>query len=925
MSWHPGTRVVLFSPLLLLAASVMAATPPAPDALTENSAAQWAASADGGTATVSNDTAVHTVGAASIRYDTNGCFDTRLWSPVAQNGAWNLTTAGSGGVAFWAYPINNNGGAFQAFEVRLYTSAGNYYQYVDSTGGYQLSSHLNTWTYVTVPWMGDTTWTRTVVGSPSWSNINWIEIHADTWGCAFTIYFDGLTFNLPMSPPPGQTAVAGNAKVTVRWQKWADPGGMFQSYKVYRSTAPFTSTVGLTARTTITNINTLTYTDTATNGTNYYYAVTVMMTNGTETTNVVSVGPRKPRNETDLQVLSVSRTPRYPRYAPIWTYYEVTEPSGFGPYIFSAATGLGSGQTGSTQRWPTVGANVTYTATIRNRGTNTWNKRINLTWKWDGATVSTSNPSVNLAAGATRTFTYTHTWDGNQHDVSFSFTGSGDARSGNNSVTIQTMGAPFLTYVDTSAIEDFRDRTSPNWPLRATDDLVDWLQRHAATMNTMFATAGSTKRIYYDVLSVLDDYAADPTTPDTIYFGVFPFRYYWATIGDPRSPGYYHADVDTDYGLLHEMGHQLGLIDLYRMDMGSDQNQVNGLGYSAPDCLMNGCSTFFSAHSALAMSHWFNVQHGYYGQYLYQLPQYVRMRFLASTGQPLSGATVSLYQMCERPGVGQVISTQVKATGTTDANGYWVLPNVPIDQGLVPPAYNGDTLHDNPFGYVAPVGTNGILLFKIVKDGFADYAWLDITQVNVAYWQGQTGTATFDRQTALGGTIQYHPPADLAELNAANWSNWVQGGTGSIVDDTTFFHSGSGSGSIKFVTDGGFDNYVRYPYGLLALWNLSAVTEMRFWAYAVNNNNPQFQNYSPWVRLGNADGYFQWSPSWDILNNSLNTWYEYVIPINGDATWTRTTSGTPVLSNINYFELHADTWGAGFTLWLDGVRFVPQP
>jgi hypothetical protein len=50
---------------------------------------------------------------------------------------------------------------------------------------------------------------------------------------------------------------------------------------------------------------------------------------------------------------------------------------------------------------------------------------------------------------------------------------------------------------------------------------------------------------------------------------------------------------------------------------------------------------------------------------------------------------------------------------------------------------------------------------------------------------------------------------------------------------------------------------------------------------------------------------------------------EFVIPIAGDGTWQRTTFGSPTLSAINYIEIHADTWGYGFTLWMDGVRFEP--
>ena len=54
----------------------------------------------------------------------------------------------------------------------------------------------------------------------------------------------------------------------------------------------------------------------------------------------------------------------------------MTEPSGFGPYGFTAATGLGSGQTTNTPRWPDLGAPVTYTATVRNRGTNPWTNNL---------------------------------------------------------------------------------------------------------------------------------------------------------------------------------------------------------------------------------------------------------------------------------------------------------------------------------------------------------------------------------------------------------------------------------------------------------------------------------------------------------------------------------------------------------------------
>ncbi len=729
----------------------------------------------------------------------------------------------------------------------------------------------------------------------------------------------GASVSLP--PPPAQIAIALNNSVKLLWQPIQDPTGQFHHYAIYRSTAPFTNVSALTPIGTVLGLGSTEYLDaTALNGTHYYYAVTSVAIGGGEGEDVQSIGPRTPRSETDLQVLSVSRTPRFPRYLPNYTYYTVTEPSGFGPYIFSAATSLGGGQTPSTQRWPNVGDPVTYTATIRNSGTLVWTGTLSGTWYRDGAVIGNPTKSLSLQPGGTTTFSINVTWDNLLHDIKFQLNNT-DARPGNNAVTIGTKSAPFLTYVDLNFIEDFREKSTPNYPQAATFDMLDWLQRHAQEMNDMFAAAGSLKRVHYDVLAVTRDGDPDPSI-DRTPFGIFPFRYYGGEYSDPRAPGYYHADVDIDYGLCHEMSHQLGLIDIYQFDVPPEMNQVSNMGYSAVACMMHGCSPFYSEHSARAMTKWAHIVHGYYGQYLYDLPAQCKLRLLDFQGQPLVGATVKMYQVAERPGLGKLITDQIKAQGVTDGNGEWTLPNVPIDPGMVP-ATDAGVLSANPFGYLAVVGTNGVLHFKVEHLDFVDYAWLDVTEVNNAYWQGQTDTAVFTRQLSIGGDIQYFPPDDLAEMNVENWTAWAQDGTVTLSNDTS--RKRVGSASIKMAATGGFDNYARYPYGLLARWNLSNVNYIRLWVYATNPNGG-FQNHSPWIRLGHfQDGYFQWTPSWDILNQALNQWREFVIPINGDATWTRSTFGSPDLSRINYLQVHADTWGAGFNLWLDGVRFDPSP
>jgi hypothetical protein len=910
------TAAAMIVTLVTCTGIALAGPPPAYDELTEFNAGEWGAEAQYASASVADDTALVQVGSASLRFETDGGFDTWLWALGGQDAGWDLLGNGSGGIQFWVYADNPNLG-FQSGSpwVRVCTDPNDYYEYTPPWDLLNLAR--GQWLQLRIPFNGDDTWTPTAVGNPDLTDVNYVEIHADTWDYGFTLWFDGLSFDVLLAPPLGQMAIAGNHEVSLAWRPFNDLTGTFDHYAVYRATSPFSDVSGLTPLHTIGDIDTTEYVDaTAVNGTSYYYAVTAVLSDGYETAQVEAVGPRTPRDETDLQVVSISRTPRYPRYWPLYTYYEVTEPSGFGPYGFTAATGLGGGQDENTQRWPEIGDPVTYTATVRNRGTNPWVGELAGTWRVDDAVVSQPSQSVSLEPGDAVTFTQVLTWDGELHDVEFTID-IVDARVENNALSINTKSVAYLSYVDRSYLEDFGEET-PYYPNAATDDFLDWLNRHMARFNVMFAEAGCQKRVYFDVLEVLDDNAPDPDI-ETIYFAIFPFRY---RAGDSslRHSGYYDSSEDIDFGLLHEMGHQLGLIDLYRLDLAPTNNYVSSMGYSAPPGLMHGCSHFLSQHSALAMNHWLDIAHGYYGQYMYQMPDEVRLRFVGFDGQPLAGATVYVYQKVERPGLGEVITDQIKAQGTTDTNGEYALPNVPIDPNMVPPTYAGDELRANPFGYVAVVGTNGLLHFKVEHNGFVDYAWLDITEVNNAYWLGQTDVAVFERQLALGGSLQCYPPPDMAELNAASWARWAQDGEITLSDDLAFKHEGEAS--VRIDATGGWDNYVRYPGDQVAIWDLSGVQYIRVWFYAINPNLG-FQSGSPWVHLGNQDGFFEWRPIWDVLNQAIGQWVEFVIPIAGDDIWQRSTFGSPTLSEINYIEIHADTWDAGFTLWMDGVRFDP--
>ena len=884
---------------------------PAPDQLTEFSAHLWAANADSGAASIVNDTTRVRVGNASLRFTTDGGFDTWILTPIGRNASWNLSN--SGGMAFWMYTENPNLG-FQNNSpwILLFTTPNDYFRI---QADYDiLNEARDRWYEFRVPFTSSGVWRVTRVGNPSLSQIRWIEIHADTWGAGFVYWIDGLRFDLPPFPPNHQMVIAGNRQVWVSWSPVDHPS--FLRYEIYRSTQPFRSVQGMTPIAVITNRLQTEYVDTnLTNGVQYHYAVAVRLQNGALSSEVESIA-RTPYDETDLQVVSIGRTPRFPRYDPIYTVSAIEEPSGFGPYITSIATGLGHGQDANTPRWPAVGSTVTYIATVRNRGTNPISGMARIRWLVDSIQVLEQQVMLNLAPREQRQFNLSQVWDNLDHEIRFTIEFS-DARPQNNTMARTAKSVGFLSYIDWSYIENFRE-WSRGLTYASTDDAIDWLNRHMQRFNELFAARGVPKRVHYEILQPIRDAEPDPEI-DTIYYAVFPFRYR-ATDGDLRQSGYYHPEDDIDYGLLHEWGHQLGLIDIYRLVVSSERNLVNGRSYSPVECLMNGVSPFLSEHSARAMLHWYETAHGYYGQYLYSLPATMRMQFFGIDNQPLANARVTVYQLCDRPDMGQVITDQVKFQGWTDANGYYVLPNVPIDPQIAPCAFNGDCLRPNPFGYIDVVGTNGLLLLKIERDGFTDYAWLDIIEANLAYWNGATELATFPRQVRLGGEIITCTPLDMTENNANQWTVSTVSGSAQIRNDS--IRRRVGAASLRLDTDSGFDVWVSYPGHRLARWDLSQVAGVRFYAYAVNPNLG-FQERSPWIILRGSDGYIELRPTYDMLNEARGQWREFYVPLSGDSVWQRTVYGNVSLANIQSIEIHADTWGSGFTLWLDGVQFDP--
>jgi sugar lactone lactonase YvrE len=245
----------------------------------------------------------------------------------------------------------------------------------------------------------------------------------------------------------------------------------------------------------------------------------------------------------------------------------------------------------------------------------------------------------------------------------------------------------------------------------------------------------------------------------------------WFLADDVRNPdvNWYTYEEDIDWGLVHELSHQIAIIDLYA----SNVNPVNvhvldgeglpsNFGFEwANGGLMVGGDTaphnnphLYSSHSAGGISSTKGYRSNYYGAYQYDIPAQNHLQVLDNQGNPANGVHVALYQ---RSGpfswVGlPTIDNVAEISGTTGTDGRFTLTNRSAHGGTTTRV--GQELRDNPFGLIDIVGTQNVFLIKLSVEQHVEFHWLDITQLNLAYWMGDTISHTF--------TISSHIPPSAA-------------------------------------------------------------------------------------------------------------------------------------------------------------------
>ncbi|HPF36251.1 MAG TPA: CARDB domain-containing protein [Candidatus Krumholzibacteria bacterium] len=447
----------------------------------------------------------------------------------------------------------------------------------------------------------------------------------------------------------------------------------------------------------------------------------------------------------DLAVSHIERTPRD-------TYrYKVH-------YTDHDGTGVPFLEPGSEndKRWPDSGETVTLVGHIINNGHGEVGS-FDCRWSVNGAPAGTVRVN-SIPLGGEATVELDYVWPGgfdNDHtDVQVSLEVDvldeiPETVEFNNTATDFLEGLALDISVDQATYDAFA--TMEN--LTGSYGFVDWLRAQIQEMNAVFARSvydgapsGCLERVRVDRLIVGAQPGSDATEDGR-----------WHLSGGTSYAMQFADRIDE--GLLHELMHQLGLIDLYNMNTSLEHNDVTTPdGFSVGTTfdwgrpgLMGGGSIephddgeiHLSRWSVLALNSNCGYRRGYYGEFLYDIPASVQLRVLDSSGAPAVGAEVRVFQRQF-----DTIANVPVSQGTTDGSGLVTLPIRTVAENTT--TATGHTLAANPFGTVNVIGVNSTVLIEVsAASGDYDHSWLLLPELNLAYWDGHTSSWIRTIQTSL--------------------------------------------------------------------------------------------------------------------------------------------------------------------------------
>ena len=469
----------------------------------------------------------------------------------------------------------------------------------------------------------------------------------------------------------------------------------------------------------------------------------------------------------DLGVAYIERMPRF------WRYKYCGNPLR-GSMLCSSQNNI--------KRWSDPGETVELIAHVWNFG-DAASGTFDYEWKIDGRTI-VKDQYNGLASGESAEFQFSMRWPDAHSNSVITFTLDPDDNieeliEDNNYVDDWIKGYTLGIYFSPTVYESLRLSNEEGRTIQSPER---WIHDNVEFLNHLFIEAELKDRIRVEKLYITEEEHFITQSLDRYMDGWWRI---WHGEDSFYSPEGYERRPKIDLGLLHEWMHQLGVIDIYLMNIDTSevllpdanrpgQKAACGEGYyeweegcyilpeELQDIMSGTEYVRIGPHTAGGLRSNYGHRRGHYGEYLYDTPETTIVKILDKRGNPVPDATLRFYQ---RKWLGEdgpqielgslhihedyFIGTVPEFEVTTVENGSAVLPN----RGVTGPVTStGHQLRPNPFGVINVVGGNGIFLIEMESSECINYEWLTIVEVNLAYWDGQTDEAVFTK------TLRCPPP-----------------------------------------------------------------------------------------------------------------------------------------------------------------------
>jgi len=259
----------------------------------------------------------------------------------------------------------------------------------------------------------------------------------------------------------------------------------------------------------------------------------------------------------DLSVQYISRLPRFPLSEVIYT------PSGYNPHLSPASA--------AAKQWPDPGDTVTFVAHVANQGAAA-TPPVRYRFLIDGSSAGGGTLAA-LNPGGAADASLDWAWQDGDHTVRFELVGCpafSDPHPANDAREQRTNAIMLTTYT----WPGFEAWMSSHDNAVSTRSAADWIQYEADEMNRLFSISKSPLAPEGVRLRIAIDRVV-PVPEQTPYGGghvppeACPTDGCWSFGGPNQGLGAWLNDVNgqRDQVTMHEWAHQIGLMDLYQMDI----------------------------------------------------------------------------------------------------------------------------------------------------------------------------------------------------------------------------------------------------------------------------------------------------------------------------------------------------------------------